>query len=105
MPEELNDKTFETSVLKHKGVVIVDFWAEWCGPCKMLAPVFEKLSKEFGDKVKFAKINVDDYSDVAQKYGVMSIPCVIFFKNGDEVDRLIGFHGDDVLRSKISKYV
>ncbi|MBI4141906.1 thioredoxin [Candidatus Woesearchaeota archaeon] len=104
MVVELDNNSFKKEVLQHKGFVVVDAWAPWCGPCKMIAPVIEKLSKEF-TKIKFAKLNVDENSELAQEYGVMSIPCLIFFKDGEEVERIVGFGGEAPLREKIEKLV
>ena len=96
----LNQENFEEKVLKHKGAVIVDFWASWCQPCKMIAPVFEKLSRELKD-VTFAKVNVDENNQLASDQGVMNIPCVIIYKNGEEVDRIVGFQTEQQLKNKI----
>ena len=76
--------------LAQKGLVMVDFWADWCGPCKMLAPLVENLDKEYEGRVTVGKVNVDDEQELAIRYGVMSIPTVIFFKDGKEIDRKVG---------------
>ena len=76
--------------LAQKGLLMVDFWADWCGPCKMLAPLIESLDKEYEGRVKVGKVNVDDEQELALRYGVMSIPTVIFFKDGKEIDRKVG---------------
>ena len=83
-----------------KGKVIVDFFATWCGPCKMLGPVFEKVSEEVND-VKFVKLDVDKFNDIAREYGVMSIPTLILFENGKEVKKEIGFMSEDKLKDFI----
>jgi len=85
---------FEQEVLKAETPVMVDFYADWCGPCKMAAPVLDKLAEEFSGKVKIVKLNVDENQEIAQKYQVMSIPTVVVFKNGEETDRKIGFPGE-----------
>lgn len=76
--------------LTQPGLMVVDFWAEWCGPCKMLGPVIEQLASDYDGKCVVGKVNVDDEPDLAQRYGIMSIPTVMFFKNGEEVDKKIG---------------
>lgn len=86
----LNDSNFQKEVLDHKGTAIVDFYADWCGPCKMMAPIFEDAAKEAGDKAKFGKLNVDEARETAMKYGVMSIPTVIVFKDGEAVNQVAG---------------
>lgn len=83
------DSTFQKEVLQSKTPVVVDFYADWCGPCKMMAPSFEEASKEL-TKIKFIKVNVDENPEHAGDFGVMSIPCLILFKNGEEADRQTG---------------
>ena len=97
MPEvELNDQNFEKEVLKEtKMPVLVDFWAPWCGPCQTAGPVIEELAKEYKEKIKVGKLNIDENPKMAQKCGILSIPTVIIFKNGEEVKRQVGFVGKD----------
>jgi thioredoxin 1 len=90
---ELTDKSFEDEVLRVKEAILVDFWAPWCGPCQLAGPVIEELAKEYEGQVKVGKINVDENPKTAEKYGVMSIPTVIIFKDGKEVKRQVGFPG------------
>lgn len=90
MVNQFTSENFETEVLKSDKPVFVDFFADWCGPCKMMSPVIDKLSDEFGGKIKVGKVNVDDYPELAEKYNVMSIPNMVFIKNGEVVDRVIG---------------
>lgn len=89
----ITDSDFEAQVIKSDKPVMVDFFAEWCGPCKMAAPIIDELSEEYKDKVVIAKLDVDESQQAAMQYGVMSIPTVIVFKDGKEVDRKIGFAG------------
>ena len=97
---ELNKDNFEEKVVKSKKMVVVDYFAPWCQPCKMIAPVFEKLSKQL-THITFAKVNVDENSQLASDQGVMNIPCVIIYNNGEEVDRIVGFQTEQQLKSKI----
>ena len=87
------------------GLVLVDFWAPWCGPCKMIAPVLEELDSEMGDKVKITKLDVDDNPQTAANFGVMSIPTLLVLKNGEVVDKVVGFQPTDALASVLEKHV
>ena len=86
----LTDSNFQEEVLDFKGLVLVDFWAEWCGPCRVLGPVIEELAEDMGEKVKVCKMDVDAQREIAGKYGIMSIPTVMLFKDGEVVETLIG---------------
>ncbi len=86
----VTDATFEEEVLKSEIPVLVDFWAEWCGPCRMIGPIVEELGKEYEGKLKVAKVDVQNNNNVASKYGIMSIPALLFFKNGEVVDQIVG---------------
>ena len=98
---EITDGNFEDEVLKCSLPVLVDFWAAWCGPCRMIAPVTEKLAQEFTGKIKFCKLNVDENRQTSQKYQVMSIPTLLFFKNGEVVEQSVGAVPESELRSKV----
>ena len=98
---EISDKDFEQQVLKSSLPVVVDFWAPRCGPCRMIGPIVEKLSEEFKGKLKFCKVNVDENQQLASKYKVMSIPMLIFFKNGQLIEQSMGAVPEKTLRSKV----
>ncbi len=100
-PFEVNDADFETQVLKSDLPVFVDFWAEWCGPCKMVAPVVEELSGEYAGKVKFAKLNVDFNPKTSSKYGIRSIPTMLIFKGGNPVGQIVGARPKNDLKQRL----
>lgn len=101
MTIEINDTNFEEVVLKSTKPVLVDFWAEWCGPCRMVGPVVEEMSKEFEGKAIIGKLNVDFNPKVSMDYGIMSIPALLFFKDGKVVDKQVGAVPKHVLVNKL----
>ena len=101
MELKLNSGDFESEVLNENETVLVDFYADWCGPCKMMAPVIEELAEELQGKAKVGKINVDESTDTATQYDIMSIPTIIIFKNGNEVKRFIGVRDKQELLNEV----
>ena len=105
MVNMFNESNFEAEVLKSDIPVFVDFYADWCGPCKMMSPVIDKLSEEYAGRIKVGKVNVDENSDLAMKYGIMSIPNMVFFKNGEVVDRVVGAIPKPQMQARFEKNV
>lgn len=99
----INDSSFEEKVIKSSLPTLVDFWAPWCGPCKLAEPVLDELSETYKDKVVILKVNVDENPETAQKYSVLSIPTTILFKGGGEIGRQIGFAGKNAFEELIKK--
>ena len=101
---ELNENNFETEILKATGLILVDFWAEWCGPCRVLSPVVSELAQDYAGKLKVGKVNVDENNALAARYGVMSIPTLKFFKDGKVVGEMIGAAPKSVIESELKKF-
>ncbi|VAX37650.1 Thioredoxin [hydrothermal vent metagenome] len=99
---DATEKSFEAEVLKSDLPVLVDFWAEWCGPCKAIAPVIKEIAEELEGKLKVVKVNIEDAQELAGKYNVMSIPMMIVFKGGEQVEQIMGAVSKDVLLEKIN---
>jgi len=101
----VTDASFEQEVKKDGGVVLVDFWAPWCGPCRALAPVIDELASEYSGKVKVVKVNTDDNLGIAQSYHISGIPTLIVFKNGEPVEQLVGNHKKSALTEVLNKHL
>ncbi len=99
---EVNDTNFNAEVLECAGKVLVDFWAPWCGPCRMQTPILEKLAQDPETKTKIVKVNTDNNPETAQRYGISSIPTLILFDNGKEIERMIGVQPENTLKKKLS---
>ena len=102
---EFTDDNFESEVLKSDKLCLVDFWAEWCGPCRMVGPIVEEIAKEYAGKLKVGKLNVDNNSQTAVKYGIMSIPSLLFFNGGKVVEQIVGAVPKKQLVQKIEKII
>jgi len=98
---DVSDKDFKQEVIDSDLPVLVDIWAPWCGPCRMIGPVVDKLSEEYEGKIKFCKLNVDENQQTAMSYGVQSIPLLLFFKNGEKVDEILGAVPEEMIRPKV----
>ena len=103
MAKEISDADFLNEVEQAQGVVFVDFWAPWCGPCLMMAPVYDKISKKYPN-IKFCKVNTTKSMEKAAQYGVTGIPCVIIFKDGKEVERIVGFKPEPAFEQIVKRY-
>ena len=104
-PITITDDTFENEVLQSETPVVVDFWATWCGPCKMIAPILEEIASEYDGKIKITKLDVDSNNQTAGKYNIMSIPSLLFFKNGEVVDQVVGAIPKSQLVQRIDRVV
>ena len=105
MVHKFTESNFDTEVLQSDLPVFVDFYADWCGPCKMMSPVIDKMADEFAGRIKVGKVNVDENGDLAVKYGIMSIPNMVFFKNGEVVDRIVGAIPKPQMQARFEKNV
>ena len=105
MALEFTDSNFQTDVMESDKLTIVDFWAEWCGPCRMITPIIEEMAKEHGEKVNIGKVNVDHNPDVSFKFGIRSIPTILFIKNGEVVDKHVGVTTKASLEEKMNNHI
>jgi len=101
----LTQETFDSEIKKPGAPILVDFWAEWCGPCRMVAPVLEKLAEEYAGKVRIGKVNVDEQAGLATKYGIQSIPTLLLFKEGRVVEQTVGSAGRDALAKMVDRHL
>lgn len=102
---QVSDADFEQKVVDGQGLTVVDFWAEWCAPCRIIAPILEELAQEYAGKVTIAKLNVDENPQTAARFGIRSIPTLLFFKGGERVDQVIGAVPRGTIQSKIGTYL
>ncbi len=102
---EITDETFETEVLKEEKLTLVDFWATWCGPCRKLSPIIDELANEFEGKVKFVKIKADENLETAQKYSISGVPCLLIFKNGEPVERIVNLVPKSIIINNLNKHL
>ncbi len=100
---ELTEQNFDETI--KDGIVMVDFWAPWCGPCRMVAPVIDKLAQEYAGKAKICKVNTDEQQELAGKFGIRSIPTILFYKNGQKVDEMIGAATEAAFKDKLDKLI
>jgi len=105
MVAEISSANFDSEVVKSNVPVLVDFWAPWCGPCRMVSPVVEAISKDFEGKLKAVKVNTDENTEIAGQFGITGIPTLIFFKGGKEVDRIVGFLPKERLAEKVTAVI
>jgi thioredoxin 1 len=105
MAFEFTDANFQTEAIDTEDLVVLDFWAEWCGPCKMIGPVIEELSSEYEGKAKIGKVNVDKETQVSMKFGIRSIPTILFLKGGEIVDKQVGVTSKENLKSRIESHL
>lgn len=102
---EVTTSTWDDEVIKAQGLVMIDFWAAWCGPCRIISPTVEELSKEYSGKIKVLKLNTDENSDIASRYQVMGIPTLMFFKDGTKLDQIVGVVPKQFLKAKIDSFL
>ena len=104
-PVKVTDSTFEQMVVESDKLVLVDFWAEWCGPCKMIAPILDQIAQELDDKLVIGKLDIDENQNTAMAFGVMSIPTLLLFKDGEPVDRIVGYQPKPQLMARLQSHL
>lgn len=104
-PVKVTDSTFEQMVVESDKLVLVDFWAEWCGPCKMIAPILDQIAQELDGKLTIGKLDIDENQDTAMAFGVMSIPTLLLFKDGEPVDRIVGYQPKPQLLARLQSHL
>ncbi|HHV62724.1 MAG TPA: thioredoxin [Firmicutes bacterium] len=104
-PIEVTDATFQAEIGTYKGVALVDFWAAWCGPCRMMAPIVSELAEDYQGKAKIAKLDVDENPETASRFGIMSIPTLLIFKDGKVVDQVIGVQPKEALKQRLNRWL
>lgn len=102
---DVTSATWDDEIIKSATLVMVDFWAVWCGPCRVLAPTVEELAKEYAGRIKVAKVNTDENPDIASRYKIMGIPTIMFFKNGEKADQVVGAVPKSQLKTKIDSFL
>jgi thioredoxin 1 len=102
---EVTSSNWDNEVIKAQGLVIIDFWAAWCGPCRMISPTVEELAKEYSGKIKVFKLNTDENSEIASKYKIMGIPTIMFFKDGIKIDQIVGVVPKQHIKAKIDSFL
>ncbi len=102
---EVTSSNWDNEVIKAQGLVVIDFWAAWCGPCRMISPTVEELAKEYSGKIKVLKLNTDDNSEIASRYKIMGIPTIMFFKDGIKIDQIVGVVPKQHLKAKIDSFL
>jgi len=102
---EVTTTNWDTEVIKAQGLVMIDFWAAWCGPCRMISPTVEELAKEYSGKIKVVKLNTDENSEIASRYKIMGIPTIMFFKDGNKLDQIVGVVPKQHLKAKIDSFL
>jgi thioredoxin 1 len=102
---EVTTSNWDTEVIKAQGLVMIDFWAAWCGPCRMISPTVEELAKEYSGKIKVLKLNTDENSEIASRYKIMGIPTIMFFKDGNKLDQIVGVVAKQHLKAKIDSFL